>query len=206
VADLDPNLSAAISGDRHAREQLLLEHYDRLNFRIQKKLTGKLAETHSSEDVLQEALVLAIRDFGKCRATNQSELGAWLNSVVDNRMRDIRKRLYTQKRGGAQNQAALPPTAQSSMHNLLDVLEGGGASPSSRVARHDAVKALQVGIASLPPEQREAIERRFLEGHSLDGVAGQMKKTPAAVRALIHRAKKALRDSMGQSSRWFNKK
>jgi RNA polymerase sigma-70 factor (ECF subfamily) len=206
MSDLDSHLSAAIAGDRIAREQLLLEHYDRLNFRIQKKLTGKLAETHSSEDVLQESLVLAIRDFGKCRATNQAELGAWLNSVVDNRMRDIRKRIFAQKRAGTQCQAALPRTAQSSMLNLLDVLEQSEASPSSRVARHDALKALQVGVASLPPEQREAIERRFLDGHSLNGVAGQMKKTPAAVRALIHRAKKALRGSMGQSSRWFRKK
>ena len=199
-------LTDAVAGDRAAQEQLLLEHYDRLSHRVGQRMTGKLAETHTHEDVLQEAFVSAIRDFDKCRARNQAEFGAWLNSVVDNRMRDIRKRLHAQKRGGGKHDVAPKAPERSSLLNLLDAIYEDDPSPSSRVARRDALKALHVGLASLPEDQREAIERRFLQGQSVGGVAGLMKKSPAAVRGLIHRAKLALRSNLGQSSRWFNKK
>lgn len=92
------------------------------------------------------------------------------------------------------------------MVNILEVLAEQSPSPSSRVARHDAVKALQISVASLPEEQREALNQRFLKGHSIDGVAENMNKTPAAVRGLIHRAKQTLRAVMGDSSRWFKSK
>lgn len=199
-------LPAAIAGDRSAREALLLTHYDQLNRRLKRKLAGKLSGTHASEDILQEALIVAIRDFSVCKATSEASFAAWLNAVADNRLRDIRKRAYAQKRGGAQRDVALPDGYRSSMVGLLEVLEQDQASPSSRVARGDAVKALHVGIASLPNDQRDAIERRFLAGDSIQSVADKMKKTPAAVRALIHRGKQALRMTMGQSVRWFDKK
>ena len=196
----------AISGDRSAQEQLLLEHYDRLVLRIRRKLGGRLAEKYSAEDILQESLVLAIRDFPACRANTQAEFGAWINSVVDHRMQDIRRHLSSRKRGGDRHEIAMPANAQTSMISLLQMLGDGDQSPSSRVATADAIKALQVGIAALPEDQLEAIERRVLAGGSLERVAEDMKKTPAAVRSLIHRAKQALRNTMGQSTRWFHRK
>lgn len=205
--DAVANLAAAIEGSRNAQECLLLEHYDRLMHRIQRRRTGKLAERYGVEDILQEALVTAIRDFGKCRAKSMPEFGAWLNSVVDNRMRDLRKHLESQKRGGGyRREVRMAPIDASSMVNILESLAEQSPSPSSRVARHDAVKALQVSVASLPEEQREALQRRFLDGQSIGRVAEQMNKSPAAVRGLIHRAKQTLRSVLGDSSRWFSGK
>ena len=67
-----------------------------------------------------------------------------------------------------------------------------------------AVEALQVAITGLPDDQRQAIHLN-LSGLSLDEIAETMNRTEAAVRGLLHRAKRALREAMGRSSKWFSK-
>ena len=136
-------LPAAIAGDRHAQQQLLLEHYDRLEHRVHKRLTGPLAKRYSVEDVLQEAFATAIRDFGKCRAESMPAFGAWLNSVVDNRMRDLRKHLGTQKRDGYRREVRMATNEASSLVNILEVLAEETTvtheSDDVRQRRHPAV-------------------------------------------------------------------
>lgn len=66
--------------------------------------------------------------------------------------------------------------------------------------RHEAVEVLQVALAGLPVDQRRAIELRFMQGKSPEEAAEVMGKTASAVRSLIHRAKKALKDCLGRSS------
>ena len=66
--------------------------------------------------------------------------------------------------------------------------------------------AIQVGVASLPDDQREAIRLRYLQGLTTQAAADQMERTPEAVRGLVSRAKQSLRTVLGNSSRWFSRK
>jgi RNA polymerase sigma factor (sigma-70 family) len=94
----------------------------------------------------------------------------------------------------------------SSIKDLVEMLSAHGRSPSRSFARHEAIQAVQIGLASLPDEQREAIRLRFISGKSLEDVAAMMGCTKAAVRGLIYRGKQELHDAMGRSSRWLSKK
>jgi DNA-directed RNA polymerase specialized sigma24 family protein len=47
---------------------------------------------------------------------------------------------------------------------------------------------------------------RYVEGKSLAETATAMRRSPAAVRGLVDRAKQSLRKALGRSSRWFAKK
>jgi RNA polymerase sigma factor (sigma-70 family) len=74
------------------------------------------------------------------------------------------------------------------------------------VAGHEAVQAVHVGLAGLPDDQREAIRLHYLDGASVKETAAAMERSPDAVRGLLHRAKQALRNTLGRSSRWLSKK
>jgi RNA polymerase sigma-70 factor (ECF subfamily) len=82
------------------------------------------------------------------------------------------------------------------------MLSAGRSTPSQSLARKEAVRAVQVAMAGLPEDYREAVRLRFLEGRSVEGVAAEMHRSPGAVRGLIDRAKRAMRETMGRASHY----
>jgi RNA polymerase sigma-70 factor (ECF subfamily) len=65
--------------------------------------------------------------------------------------------------------------------------------------------ALQIGLATLPPDQRQAIRLHFLEQLSVPETSAAMSRSTDAVRGLLERGKKRLRAFLGRSSIWFSK-
>jgi len=202
----DPTVLSACAGERPAMQLLLCEQYDRLARRIAVKLPVAAAQRVSVEDVLQETFLQAIRDVRNCRATTRGQFAAWLSAIADNRMVDLARAAGRKKRGGDRHRAESPAVNRSSIMQLVDLVQDEETTASSRLAKGEAGRAIQVGLASLPEAQRKAIELRFLKGDELDQVAKQMNTSPGAVRGLLYRARRSLRETMGRSSRWFHKK
>ena len=86
------------------------------------------------------------------------------------------------------------------------MLSDDRSTPGRNVARHEAIQAIQIGIAALADEQRQAIRLRYLEGNSIEETAAAMGRTTAAVNGLVRRAKETLRGTLENSSRWLSKK
>ena len=63
---------------------------------------------------------------------------------------------------------------------------------------------MQSAIDRLPAEQREVVQRRYLEGQSLAEIAAATGSTKEAVRGLCYRARKNLRVNMGRTSLYFS--
>jgi RNA polymerase sigma-70 factor (ECF subfamily) len=197
----------ATAGDRAALEQLLLEHYTRLSRRVAQELAGPLGRLVSVDDILQETFIQAIRDIKKCNSRSPESFAAWLSTIADNRLRDTRKELRRKRRGGGRRRVGGPPASQAStIADLVELIADPGDTPSRPIARQEAIQAIQVGLAGLPADQREAIRLRYLGGRSIGETAAAMGRTAAAVRGLVHRAKKALREALGHSSLWFSRK
>jgi RNA polymerase sigma-70 factor (ECF subfamily) len=202
----DELLAAASAGDRAALERLLLLHCDRLSRRIAATLPGSARQAASVDDLLQQTLVQAIRDIHSLKTRSLSGFAAWLLAIADHRVQDFLRAEGRDKRHVAA-QATMPvPGGTSSMLNLLDQLSDHGATPSGNAARHEAVHAVQVGMAGLPSAQREAIKLHDIDGRSLDETAAAMDRSPGAVRGLLQRARRSLRAALGRSSRWFPRK
>jgi len=205
-ADAEKRLDQARGGDREALQQVLCEHFDRLRQHIEFRV-GRGQVDLSTDDVLQETFIQAVRDIGQCQAATQVSFFAWLKGVADNRVRDALKKTATKKRGGDRRQIrAIKIADVSSLKPLVELLAESLDTPSVDAAGDEAVKAVQVALSSIPDDQREAILLRHIQGLPLDQVASGLGKTPAAVRGLIHRGKQALREALGNSSRWFSKK
>ena len=200
-------IAQAASGDYVALERLLLANYDRLARSIGPKLPTSVQQVIDVDDILQQTFLQVFRDIRSFEAQSGASFFNWVRTIAENRLLDTIKGLKRKKRGGEHHRARAGEDGQgSSIKDLVEMLSAHGHSPSRSFARHEAIQAVQIGLASLPDDQREAIRLRFIGGKSLEEVADIMECTKAAVRGLIYRGKQELHDAMGRSSRWLSKK
>jgi RNA polymerase sigma factor (sigma-70 family) len=134
-----------------------------------------IVPTHRAEDVVQEALTKA---HSTLRASDaEIKVRPWLYTIVRNR--------------------ALNDLRDEPDHAQLDESIDGVPQPPEVAARRAELAQLVTRVKALPDAQREALVQRELEGRSHEEIAVAIGATPGAVRALIFRARTALRDGMG---------
>lgn len=197
----------ATSGDSIALERLLLTYYDRLAQNIGTKLPTSVQQVVDVDDILQQTFLQVFRDIRNFEPHSGPSFFNWVKTIAENRLLDTIKGLKRKKRGGDRHRVREVKDGQtSSIKDLVEMLSANGRSPSRSFARREAIQAVQIGLASLPDDQREAIRLRFLSGKSLEEVAAAMGCTKGAVRGLIYRGKQELHDAMGRSSQWLSKK
>jgi RNA polymerase sigma-70 factor (ECF subfamily) len=157
---------------------------------------------------VQQTFVAAIAAIPTYQHRSQKSFEAWLGTIAEHQAQNIVAKLRRLKRGGQWEPAAAPGRAdRSSWLALADlVAASSGETPSSRLAADEAVQAMQVAVAGLPADQRAAVALHHLEGKSVEATAAELARTPGAVRGLLQRASRSLREALGHSSRWFDKK
>lgn len=170
---------------------ILQLYWNYLHLVAEAQLDRRLRVRFSPSDLVQETLLEAHRDFPQFRGTTEAEFLAWLRQIlihnlivavrrhVDAGKRDIRREVsLEQVRAGADTSAL----------SLAAVLDQGGTSPSARIQREELLVALADHLAALPPDYREVIVLRHLQGRSFAEIAGQMDRNEGAVRMLWLRA------------------
>jgi RNA polymerase sigma-70 factor, ECF subfamily len=199
--------SEAVRGDRQATERLLLQYAAHLRTRIALRLPSALKSLVDADDVLEEVYIQAIRDISTCRAASPEAFAAWLNAVADHRVGEIVRYLNCKKRGGTMQRARFQGLgSESSSGGGAPQLSDSCATPGRQAAQHEAVAAVRNAIEQLGTDQREVVRLHELEGQTLAETAQSIRRSPAAVRGLVHRAKQRLRELLLSSSRWFDKK
>lgn len=198
----------AIQGDRDALGELLFQHYDRLYRFVATRIPARAQTIIGVEDVLQDTFVLAFRAMARFEDRGADAFAAWLQTLADRSLRDRLRAWKRQKRGGRVRRLSWSrASSQQSLADLAETLRPrGDATPSQLVARDEAIRAIQVGIAALPDDQRDAIRLRYLDHHTVEEAAANMERTSGAIRGLVHRAKQSLRHALGKSTRWFTRR
>lgn len=199
-------LQSALNGDQAALQQLLVENYSNLSHALRRRIPSALQTTIDEEDIMQSTFVGVFRNLDKFQEGGVEAFFAWVRSIAYARVNDAIRSATRQKRGGGWNKAQgdVVQSAQSYL-DLVQLLSDDRRSPSKSAAAHEAVSALQVALASLPEDQRQAVFLRHVEQLTMAEVVEEMGRTEAAVRGLLHRGKEALRRSMGRSSTWFSR-
>lgn len=201
-------IKVALGGNRDALGNLLLQHYPAIETAVRREIAARwptaLRTAVTVEDAVQEVLVRAIRDIRKFEPRSDGSFAGWLVILARTEVMEIRRRQGREKRGARMRQAFQPDGDMgSSVLQLVEALAGPGNTPSGTAAIREAEAAIQVGIADLPASQRRAIRLHELEGKSIADTAEVLRRSPNAVRGLLHRARQSLRDMLGRSSRWF---
>jgi RNA polymerase sigma-70 factor (ECF subfamily) len=200
-------ISRAVGGDRDALSQLLYLHYDRLAKLVAQKVPLGLAPFVSTDDVMQEIFVQAFRSIDRLENRGTAAFSKWLATLAQNRLQDLTKANYCLKREGKHRRVNTPEARSSSIAGWVatQVLDDHD-TPSQIFAKDEIIKAVEIAIADLPEDQRDAVHLRYIKQLSLEQTADELHRSPAAVRGLVHRAKLSLRSSLGRSTRWFYRK
>lgn len=201
-------VARAIEGESQALEQLLLLHGDALAEHIRPKLAGPIQSVVSVDDILQETFFRAFQQIGRFEPKTDHSFLAWLKTIAESRIVDAIKHQRRRKRGGDMQRIQRAPDAfQTTVADLMNLLaDEDQGSPSKIVATDEAVRAMQVAVASLPEEQRQAVLLRYFRHNSLEEAGAEMDRSPEAVRGLLRRARQALRARMQHTSVWFSKR
>jgi RNA polymerase sigma-70 factor (ECF subfamily) len=201
-AEQDPEqlLQRARRGNRAALGQLLqlYDHYLALLARLQigKRLQGKL----DPSDLVQETFLEAHRDFAQFCGSSEAEFVSWLRQILATNLANLVRHYYGTRRRNVRLERELAVDLDQSSQVLDRGLAAAQSTPSQQAARREQAVLLADALGRLPPDYREVIILRHLEGLTFPEVARRLGRTQDSVEKLWARGLARLRRSLGDAS------
>jgi len=176
---LDATLELAIKGDQSCFGDL----WRALNPRLERFLyaQGAMGDPPAS-DVASETWLQVAKGLPGFKG-NYADFRAWVYQIARNRMVDA-------VRARARRPIASMEISELEQRASLEDLAAG-------VADRSQLQSIIENIKKLPAAQSEVLMLRIVADLSVEETAKAMKKTPNAVRVLVHRALSSLREEIG---------
>ncbi len=187
-------IDRALAGDRDALQQLLLSYYDRLGRRIGRRVPADLQGLVCADDVLQQTYVRVFRAIHRFQARSEHSFYGWICTIADRLLADNVKRRRRERLAGVQAVSADGSRQEDSARPIVEQAVSRHTAPLRGAIREEIKRVLPLAMESLPQDQREVLELRYLQELSLEEVAEAMGRTTHAIRGLSHRARKKLHD------------
>lgn len=204
---VDTQLAArAVAGDEIALSRLLFRHHERLVAEIARRLPADMRGSTSAEDIAQEAYVVAFQRIASFNPQDHHRFYPWLEAIARNRLMDAIKTQRAAKRGGGRVALNDEEGEDDEMVRLLESLAAHSRTPSRSAADHEAVAAVQRAFRELAKDYAEALRLRYVEALPVAQIAARMNRTHGAVHMLCHRGLEALRQALGDTSRFLTRK
>jgi len=173
-------IDAACRGDVGSFNQLVL-NYQSMAYNLAYRILGN---RDAAADATQEAFLSVFKAIGKFRG---GSFKAWLLRIVTNACYD---QLRLKQRRPATSLDALLVLESAPVQSLTDP----GESPEEYAVRQELNRAIQVGIGTLPPEQRIALVLSDVQGLSYQEIAEVTGASLGTVKSRLSRARSKLRD------------
>lgn len=182
-------VTACQAGDREAFARLYRDYAPAVSGFVRGRLRG---DHHLAEDLTSETFLRALRRIDTAHNTRGRDVGAWLTTIARNLVTDHYKSARTRYERVLEE---LPEPRGAEARQAYDV------TPESRVVgkfdRDAAAVTVTAAMAGLTPNQRQAIELYELAPQrDLAATAAQMGRQVGAVKALRHRAVRAMSERL----------
>jgi RNA polymerase sigma-70 factor (ECF subfamily) len=198
-------LPRAVAGDRAALQGLLLVHYSEIETAIRRRFSPELAAHVEVEDLIQDALVDVYRGIGSYKETEGGSFVAWLDCIAENCVIDTVRRYRRRKRSGrAKRIDEHRQPSQETLNGIWDWMCEDDNPPDRPARLEEARHAIQVCLAGLQPDQREAVTAHYFGHLDTTEMAERMGRSPGAVRELMRRARENLKNLLGTASAWLS--
>jgi RNA polymerase sigma-70 factor (ECF subfamily) len=165
--------------------------YLRLLARLQ--VDPRLQDTVDLSGVIQQTLLEAHRAWEKFRTWSPEQQAGWLRTALAHNQTDELRKLRGARRD-VDLERSLDAALEESASRLEALLAVEQASPLQQAIRQEQRLHLAEALEKLAPDQRGAVELRYLQGLSVPEVAEQMGKNKEAVAKLLLRGLKRLRE------------
>jgi RNA polymerase sigma-70 factor, ECF subfamily len=142
--------------------------------------TARLGPGAEAEDVVAEVFAAAFASWKHCPtpaadAAGHDPVRAWLFGIARRKVVDALRR------------------RQRHPESDLSETQPSTDSPESELLGDEVLEQLKAILAALPEDQREALRLKYVEELSLVEIGIILKRSPAAVGQLLHRARAAAR-------------
>jgi RNA polymerase sigma factor (sigma-70 family) len=166
-------IERARAGDQEAVDRLLARHVTPLRRWARGKLPKWARDAADTDDLVQDTLLQTFRRLGDFDVRGPGALQAYLRQAILNRVRDELRKKGRRPQGAG-----------------LDGLEvDGRLSPLEEAIGHEAIERYEHALATLRPDEREAIIGRVEMGYSYEELAEVLgKPSPDAARKAAKRA------------------
>jgi RNA polymerase sigma-70 factor (ECF subfamily) len=153
---------------------------------------------------MQDVLTSIYQEIGSFSPAESGSFRAWLNRVATNRVVDAARKLGRAKRGGRALHLDVERFATESLDGVWHWVFSDSNTPDRPARRREEREAVQVCLARLQNDQREAVIAFYFEQRSTQEIAECMNRTPGAVRELLRRARANLAKDLGAASKWLS--
>ena len=172
-------IKQVLEGDVNAFEGLVKE-YEKNVYNLALRMTG---DPEDAADMAQDAFIKAYNSLGSFRG--DSKFSVWLYRIVSNLCLDF---LRSRKRR---------PTVSLSVENdegedMEFEIADESQSPETLLEQKLTREAVRCGLDSLPPEQRQILLLREIQGLSYEEIAQVLELESGTVKSRIFRARKRL--------------
>nr|HEX4312658.1 sigma-70 family RNA polymerase sigma factor [Kofleriaceae bacterium] len=183
-------LADARAGDPAAIARLYDEHVDGLYAFVFYRV-GRDAPL--AEDVVQETFALALGRHSDYDAARGS-VASWLTVLSRNVIRD---HLKAEKRSG-DLQAAWERIDATLAQTFAAMAER--PLPGDVLERAETRDLVHMAVANLPEQYRTVLQRKYVDGESLESLASELGISVDATKSLLARARRAFRDTFATLS------
>ena len=170
---------SVVEKDRQAAERFFDAYFGRL-YRF---VALRLDDAQACEDVVQEAMIKALRNLHSYRG--EAALFTWLCQICRNEISN-----YFQK-FGRKEEVLFGLDDEPNLRAALESLEV--EDPDAAVNRMTLEKVVQLTLDYLPENYSKALEWKYLEGLSVDEIAGRLGTGVVAAQSMLARARTAFR-------------
>ena len=174
TADINLLIKGAVGGDADAFGRL----YDMYVDRVYRHVYYRVGNIADAEDLSQQVFLKAWQAIGRYKKTSSPFL-AWLMRISHNLVVDF----YRSKKDKA--------------YLDFEIAASDSHSSPERVAEMEFdQQQLRKVILQLPVEQQQVILMSFIEGFSHAEIASSLGKSEGAIRVILHRALKKMRNML----------
>ncbi|MCI0463947.1 MAG: sigma-70 family RNA polymerase sigma factor, partial [Gemmataceae bacterium] len=163
---------------------------------ISRRLQGKV----DAADLVQETFLEAHRHLARFRGSTEAELVSWLRQILATQVAHLVRRYCGSQRRNVLLERELALELEKSSQVLDHGLLAKDSSPSQQAQRREQAVLLAEALERLPPDYREVIILRHLEGLTFPQVAQRLGRTVDSVDKLWIRALDRLRRTLGTPS------
>ena len=184
-------LHAARDGDKEAANRLWERYYEKLIPAVRIRLGQKLRGKMETMDVVQSVFCEAVRSADQREFESEGHFRAWLNQLVENRIRKEARYFGRQKRDMQKEEVFLNTKREERRPDRTL-----SPRPVSIVEHFDELARMEQALEHVPSDVREILVMRYFEELTYAEIGERIEKSEEATRKIVNRAVQMLAREM----------
>lgn len=166
---------------------------------IRRRLGAGLKRRIDADDIFQETCAEAVRSLTPEWPGSMDPFG-WLCQIAERKIVDAHRHHFVAQKRAAGKERPLDGDSTGNAAGLVNLLVRSLTTPSQAFSRNAREQRLQLALAELNEEQREAIRLKYVERLPSKEIAERLNKSDASVRVMLTRTIKKLQSMLSDTS------